>query len=166
MGVAHGADARVADGGATDVGTEVLDGRGCRRRRAGGARPSPCPRRRGSTGGSAWVGAQGGETGAEGLAEALAQDGNGDEDVRALDGDDVPLGIDARSGDDAVEVGMEAEALVPGMQHEGEAAFDRAEPAGTGKGAGEGLGGRRKEEVVNGFGGGGCGRARATPAGA
>ena len=103
----------------------------------------------GSMAGSGCSLRQGGEAVAEAGAEDAAQRGLGHEEVGVLDGDDAAVGIDARAGHDAVEVGVEMQALVPGVEDHGEAAGFRAEPFGIGERVGQGGGGGGEEELID-----------------
>ena len=76
----------------------------------------------------------------------------GQEELGVFYGDDFPPGIEAGSGDDGVDVGVEVEALVPGVEDHGEAAGGGSEPAGVGQAVGEGGGGGGEEELIDVFG--------------
>ena len=78
--------------------------------------------------------------------KTLRSAGWGTRKLGVFDGDDAAAGIDARAGHDAVEVRVEVQALVPGVEDHGEAAGLRAEPAGIGERVGQGGGGGGEEE--------------------
>ena len=57
----------------------------------------------------------------------------GHEELGALDGAHLPLGIDAGPGDDAVDVWMEEQSLVPGVQDSGKSVDGGPQPSGSGE---------------------------------
>ena len=91
----------------------------------------------------------GGELLQEAAAEQAGQDLDGGEEAAAA-GLPVPgPDVEAAVGDDAVEVGMPEEPLVPGVQHGGAADADAA-PAGIGGDGAERLGRGPEQDVEHG----------------
>ena len=145
-------DAGVADGGAADVASEVAHDAGAVAEGADVNAPVVLPE------GVIFGGCRG-QVAAElshEVAESGAQDRLGDEEAGSFDGDDAAVGGLAGSGDDGVDMRMELQALIPGVQDHGEAAVVGAQPALVGEDLAQGSRGGLEEGAVGvGFAGAG-----------
>ena len=92
------------------------------------------------------------EQAAEVLAESGLEERKMKEIVRLFDTDDFAIGIEARAGDQEVQMRMELHLLAPGVEDGGEPADRGAETFGGGKFFGHGGGNRREKEIVELFG--------------
>jgi len=125
-------DPRVADGGAADVCSEIFDGTlaGAKRLEMHAPFLAPDPV---INWWQCYLFAQGrdfiAETGSEDLHQGLLLH----QVFLTFDGDHISVRIDARARHDAVDVRMEKEPLVPGVQDHGETAGFGTEPAGIGQ---------------------------------
>ena len=128
-------DTGIADGGAADVGSEVADDVGAVAEGADVDAPVLLPNGMIVTGGGRQVAAELSDE----VAKAGAQDRLGDQECGAFDGADAPLGGLAGAGNDGVDMGMEVQLLVPGMQHHSEAAVAGTQPAWVGEDLPQGL---------------------------
>lgn len=133
--VRHRHDAPVADGGAADVGAQIFDdvlpvAEGLQMHA-----PVHAPYS-GIEDGQllAEVGIQALESGPEGFGKAATQDALGHEEAGALDRDHPAFGVQARAGNDGVQVRMKEQPLVPGVQDQGAAGGLGPEPTATRQG--------------------------------
>ena len=148
MGVGDRNDARVADGGAADIAAEIFDDVFAAAEGLEMHAPVLLPDG-GIDGGQRMLFGEVGEAIAEAGAEDAAQCGLGHEEVGILHGDHAARRIDARAGHDAVDVRVEMQPLVPGVEDHGEAAGFRAEPFGIGERVGKRGGCGGEEELID-----------------
>lgn len=92
---------------------------------------------------------KGGEAIAEAGAKDAAQGGLGHEEVGVFYADDTSCSIHAGTGDDGVDVGVEVQSLVPGVEDHGEAVSGRTKPAGIGEAVAKSRGSSGKKELID-----------------
>ena len=85
---------------------------------------------------------------AEVLAKSSAQGRVVEQEVGILDRDDLAAQADARTGHQEMDVGMEEQPLVPGVEHAGEAVDGGVQALAAREFLGECPGGGGKEQVV------------------
>lgn len=139
--LAEGDEAPIAEGGLRNIGPEVFDRTGSVAAGLDVHAPVLGPDR------GIGLPAEGLESRAEVVAEAPLQRRERGEEVRVPDPDKVPLGVESSAGDEEVDVGMEMEALVPGVEDRGEAVGSGPGSLLRGEGLAQGAGAGGKEEV-------------------
>jgi len=146
----EGEDTGVADGSAADIGAEILDSPFTVSKALEMHAPVFLPNR-GINGWQVGVFLKSDELAKflmEEMTEGASQHWLWHQEAGTLDAHNVALRIDARSWHDAVDMRMEEQTLVPGVQDHGEPALVGPEPAWVGKAFRESPGCRRKEELV------------------
>ena len=147
-----GKDAGVGDGGAADIGAEILDGPPAVTEGLEMHAPVFFPNA-GIDGGQRLIGrkelAKRKELACEELPERASQHGLRHEEPGALDANHAARDIDARPRHDAVEMRMEEQAPVPSVKDHREPSALGAEPARVGKRGGKRLGRRREKHLMD-----------------
>ena len=146
----EGEDTGVADGSAADIGAEILDSPFTVAKALEMHAPVFLPNR-GINGWQVGVFLKSDELAKflmEEMTEGASQHWLWHQEAGTLDAHNVALRIDARSWHDAVDMRMEEQTLVPGVQDHGEPALVGPEPAWVGKAFRESPGCRRKEELI------------------
>lgn len=144
--VSDGSDASIIDGGASDVGAEIFNGRSAG---AGGLNvnaPILAPNLR------VYLPVLLFKQLTEVLPEGGLEVREEDQEVGIFDADKVAIGIEACAWDQAVDVRMKLQALVPGVKNGGETADGSVQRFVAGQFFGKGAHGGGEEQVIGLFG--------------
>jgi len=150
VGVGHREDARIGDRGAADISAEIFDNVFPAAERFEIDAPVFLPDGRVDGGEFDFGGLPHfGDAVAQARPKHGAQGGLGDQEVRVFDGDDPPGGIESRAGHDAVDVRMELQPLVPGVQHHHKPAGGGTERLRIGQKVGQRGGGGVEKALID-----------------
>ena len=148
VGIGDGYDAGVANGGAADISSEIFDDVFTTAEWLEVHTPVLVPDG-GIDGGQRVLFGKGEEAISEAGAKHTSQGGLGHEEFGVFYSDHSGLCIDAGTGDDAVDVRVEMESLIPRVEDHGEAAGLGSEPFGIGECVGQCGGGGGEEELID-----------------